>query len=194
MDFVGAIKAGFSNYVKFRGTATRPEFWYWVLFVFLVNVVVSTIDQLFSMMAGLEIISLVFSTITTLFSLATFLPTLAVTVRRLRDAGFSWVWLLLPLPFVVPFVVGIASLAIALVDLGIDPVVLADPEVLDPAVLQILAEDEATAGAFLLTALSFLALFLVSLLVNYIFEIFPSKSFEQGNKRVAPKALETPTL
>jgi uncharacterized membrane protein YhaH (DUF805 family) len=194
MDFVGAIKAGFNNYVNFRGTATRPEFWYWFLFTFLVAVVTSAIDQVLTMVPGLVIIELVFSTITTLFSLATFLPTLAVTVRRLRDAGFSWVWLLLPLPFVVPFVVGIAQLAIALVDLGIDPMVLVDPEVLDPAALQILAEDEATAGAFLLTIFGFLALLLVSLLVNTIFEIFPSKSFEQGNKRVAPKGTETPAL
>jgi uncharacterized membrane protein YhaH (DUF805 family) len=194
MDFVGAIKAGFKNYVNFRGTATRPEFWYWFLFTFLVAVVSGAIGQVLSMVPGLVVIELVFSTITTLFSLATFLPTLAVTVRRLRDAGFSWVWLLLPLPFVVPFVVGIASLAIALVDLGIDPMVLVDPEVLDPAVLEILALDEATAGAFLLAVIGFLALFLVSLLVNYIFEIFPSKSFEQGNKRVAPKGPETPAL
>ena len=180
MDFVGAIKAGFQNYVNFRGTATRPEFWYWFLFTFLVGVVTSVIPGV--------------AAISTVFSLATFLPTLAVTVRRLRDAGFSWVWLLLPLPFVVPFVVGIAQLAIALVDLGIDPMVLVDPEVLDPAALQILAEDEATAGAFLLTIFGFLALLLVSLLVNAIFEIFPSKSFEQGNKRVAPKDPETPAL
>ena len=180
MDFVGAIKAGFKNYVNFRGTATRPEFWYWFLFTFLVGVVTSAIPGV--------------AAISTIFSLATFLPTLAVTVRRLRDAGFSWVWLLLPLPFVVPFAVGIAQLAVALVDLGIDPMVLADPEVFDPAVLQILAGDEATAGAFLLTALGFVALLLVSLLVNVIFEILPSKSFEQGNKRVAPKGPETPAL
>jgi uncharacterized membrane protein YhaH (DUF805 family) len=179
MDFVGAIKAGFKNYVNFRGTATRPEFWYWFLFTFLVGVVTSAIPGVAA---------------STIFSLATFLPTLAVTVRRLRDAGFSWVWLLLPLPFVVPFVVGIAQLAVALVDLGIDPMVLADPEVLDPAILQVLSGDEATAGAFLLTALGFVALLLVSLLVNVIFEILPSKSFEQGNKRVAPKGPETPAL
>ena len=180
MDFVGAIKAGFKNYVNFRGTATRPEFWYWFLFTFLVGVVTSAIP------GG--------AAISTAFSLATFLPTLAVTVRRLRDAGFSWVWLLLPVPFVVPFAVGIAQIALALVELGIDPAVLADPEVLDPAVLQVLAEDEATAGAFLLAGLGFIALLLVSLVVNIIFEIFPTKSFEQGNKRVAPKGPETPTL
>lgn len=194
MDFVGAIKAGFKNYLNFRGTATRPEFWYWVLFTFLVAVVASVIDQILSIAPELSIIALVFSTITTIFSLATFLPSLAVTVRRLRDAGFSWVWLLLPVPFVVLFTVGIAQIALALVNLGIDPMVLVDPEVLDPSVLQILAEDEATAGAFLLTILGLLALLPASLLVNYIFEIFPSKSFEQGNKRVAPKGPETPAL
>ena len=194
MDFVGAIKAGFKNYVNFRGTATRPEFWYWFLFTFLVGFVVSLFEQLITAATGDSVVSLAVSIITPLFSLATFLPTLAVTVRRLRDAGFSWVWLLLPLPFMVPVVVGIAMLAIALVDLGIDPTLLADQEMLNPEVLQALAQDEATAGAFLLAVIGFLVLFLVSLVVNIIFEIFPSKSFEQGNKRVAPKGPETPTL
>jgi light-regulated signal transduction histidine kinase (bacteriophytochrome) len=44
MDFVGAIKAGFLNYVNFRGTATRPEFWYWFLFTTLVGIVTSALE------------------------------------------------------------------------------------------------------------------------------------------------------
>ena len=180
MDFVGAIKAGFQNYVNFRGTATRPEFWYWFLFTFLVGLVTSAFPVL--------------SAIGTVFSLATFLPTLAVTVRRLRDAGFSWAWLLLPLPFVVPFVVGVAQLALALVDVGIDPSLLVVSAMSDPSVLQVLSEIQETAGAFLFASLSFVLWSVVWLLVNIVFEIFPSKSFEHGNKRVAPKGPETPAL
>ena len=69
MDFVGAIKAGFKNYVSFRGTATRPEFWYWILFTALVLIVVSALDR-----SG---------TLGNVFSVATLLPSLAVAVRRL---------------------------------------------------------------------------------------------------------------
>jgi len=74
MDFVGAVRAGFKNYVNFRGTATRPEYWYWVLFTALVSIVANAIDRTGSLSG--------------LFSLATLLPGLGVTVRRLRDAGF----------------------------------------------------------------------------------------------------------
>lgn len=54
MDFVGAIKAGFKNYVNFRGTATRPEYWYWVLFTFLVSLVLGAFESL-------EVLSAIFA-------------------------------------------------------------------------------------------------------------------------------------
>ena len=77
-----------------------------MLFTFLVGLVLSAIDVL-GVLAGV-------------FSLATFLPSLAVTVRRLRDAGFSWVWLLLPAAGFVPLTIGVVQFVVELVDLGLD--------------------------------------------------------------------------
>ena len=78
MDFAGAIKAGFQNYANFRGVASRPAFWYWRLFLFIVNIATTFIPIL-----------------GTLASLALALPDLAISIRRSRDAGFSaWLQLL----------------------------------------------------------------------------------------------------
>lgn len=86
MNFMQAISAGFSNYVNFSGRAIRSEYWYWFLFVVVVGVVTVIID------------SLIGYTITNpIFSLATLLPGLAVTVRRLHDLDKSGWFILLGL-------------------------------------------------------------------------------------------------
>src|ERR1700676_1469145 len=69
MTFGEAIKVCFNKYVVFDGCASRPEFWWWVLFTFIAAVFL----RFFSY--GLSVA----------FSLATFLPSIAVTARRLHD-------------------------------------------------------------------------------------------------------------
>ena len=44
MTFSEAISSGFRNYVGFSGRASRSEFWYWILFTFLVGIVTEIID------------------------------------------------------------------------------------------------------------------------------------------------------
>src|SRR5262249_7708273 len=44
MTFSDAISSGFRNYVGFSGRAARSEFWYWILFTILVDIVASMID------------------------------------------------------------------------------------------------------------------------------------------------------
>jgi uncharacterized membrane protein YhaH (DUF805 family) len=173
MDFVGAIKAGFQNYVVFKGTASRSEYWYWVLFTSLVGLVTNALDAS-GILAGA-------------FALATLLPGLAVTVRRLRDAGFSWVWILLPVPGFFPFVYGLALLINELVIIGIDENILNNPELIDEAFVRDLMLNEVIASSFVIILWSLLYIILTSILVKVIFPIQSSKSFEQGNKRVAPK-------
>jgi hypothetical protein len=46
MTFAGAIKTCFTKYADFRGTAARPEYWYFVLFTILVSIVLSTVDSI----------------------------------------------------------------------------------------------------------------------------------------------------
>ena len=86
MGFVDAIKAGFSNYVNFSDRACRSEYWYWVLFVVIAEIVANIIDAVI----GLGIVS-------TIFGLGTILPSLAVAVRRLHDLDRSGWWILLSL-------------------------------------------------------------------------------------------------
>ena len=83
MTFIDAIKSGFKNYVTFKGVAPRSEFWYWVLFSFLVQLVAQTLDGAAGTM-----------TLGNVVQLALFLPSVALAARRLRDSGRSPLWLL----------------------------------------------------------------------------------------------------
>ena len=82
MTIVESIKTCFSKYAEFNGRASRPEFWWWVLFTFVVSVALGFVSQ---MVSGL-------------FSLAVLLPSIAVGARRLHDTDRSgWlqlVWLI----------------------------------------------------------------------------------------------------
>jgi uncharacterized membrane protein YhaH (DUF805 family) len=39
MGFGQAISSGFSNYVNFSGRACRSEYWYWILFIIIADIV-----------------------------------------------------------------------------------------------------------------------------------------------------------
>jgi uncharacterized membrane protein YhaH (DUF805 family) len=91
MTFRDAIRAGFANYVNFSGRAGLGEFWYWVLFTILVGIVTSIVDaRWFPDLYPITPLS-------DLFTLATLLPGLAVSVRRLHDIDRSGWWILLGL-------------------------------------------------------------------------------------------------
>jgi len=181
MDFVGAIKAGFSNYANFRGTASRPEYWYWYLFTFLAGLISSSIELVVP-----------FVSISSLFSIATLIPSLAVSVRRLRDAGYSWTWLLSMVPGFVIFIVGIVGIALAAMSSGLlsDPSVLNNQEFMQSAAFQDLVTSDAVIGSALLALGGFLLAIFAALVVT-IFHIMPSKTYEQGNKRLKP---QTPVI
>jgi len=101
MGFFDAIKSGFSNYVNFQGRARRSEYWFWQLFYWLVIIAFSipvgmtaesSNGDVFSGFAGILLI---------LFILATWLPSFAMTVRRLHDSGKSgWLVLLNIIPYI----------------------------------------------------------------------------------------------
>ena len=78
MTFGDAIKVCFSKYADFNGRARRSEYWYWVLFSFLVGVVIGLVPVLGQIVC-----------------LAFLLPGIAVSVRRLHDIGKSGLWYLL---------------------------------------------------------------------------------------------------
>ena len=43
VDFVAAIKLFFANYANFKGRSTRAEYWWAMLFVFLISFVLEFI-------------------------------------------------------------------------------------------------------------------------------------------------------
>lgn len=88
MSFFDAIKSYFNNYATFKGRARRSEFWFTVLFTFLVSAALSIVfPGPMEMMWGTEVEQS--SAAENLWSLATIVPSLAVTWRRLHDVGRS---------------------------------------------------------------------------------------------------------
>lgn len=106
MSFGQAIQTGFSKYAEFSGRASRPEFWWWILFTALVSAALSTVP-VWAYDFGTGYFSAE-PTLTGLWGIGVLLPTLAVTVRRLLDGGHQWgniFWLLLPVAGLIVLVV-----------------------------------------------------------------------------------------
>ena len=73
------------KYVTFSGRARRTEYWMFLLFNIIFMIVAIVLDNLFkTTVAGLP-----YGAIYYIYSLAVFLPSLAVTVRRLHDVDKS---------------------------------------------------------------------------------------------------------
>ena len=87
MQFINAIKFGFINYAKFSGVVGRSVFWYWYLFVALLNIPVTLF--IFLDFAGSSSGEDVLLVLLLVPNFALLVPTLALAARRLRDAGKS---------------------------------------------------------------------------------------------------------
>ena len=84
MGFIEAIQTVFSKYAVFSGRARRSEYWYFALFCYVISFILGYVSQTFNWV----------------FLIATFVPQLAVGVRRMHDSGRSgWnlLWALLPI-------------------------------------------------------------------------------------------------
>lgn len=95
------------KYGDFTGRATRNEYWYFVLFNFLISLGLGIIDNIlgFASNTGVGLLG-------GIYGLAVLIPSLAVAVRRLHDTGRSGWWLLISLiPFagVIVLIIFLAS-------------------------------------------------------------------------------------
>lgn len=115
-SFPEALSRFFKKYTRFKGYASRSEYWWTYLAVNLVSlplVIPLSFFQAQAEMTGGQpsalagLLSLVFL----LFSLSIVIPFLALTWRRLHDAGFSGFCFFLSF---VPFVGGLALLVLTL--------------------------------------------------------------------------------
>ena len=84
IGFGEAVGNFFKQYATFSGRATRSEYWYVVLFTFVVEMAISLIFGLISP----EVVSIVSG----IYALATLIPNLAIVWRRLHDIGRSGGW------------------------------------------------------------------------------------------------------
>ena len=90
---INAYKNFFKGYVDFTGRSKRSEYWWiWVTYMVLLVPFYSAYfkalanprnETALMALGGIAIIYMI-------FGLALMLPMLALTVRRLRDAGFHW--------------------------------------------------------------------------------------------------------
>lgn len=109
MTFGDSIATVFRKYADFSGRAGRAEFWWFTLFTALVSAGLGATNVLTpdgTVMIG--------SSLASVWGVAVLLPSLAVAVRRLRDAGHVWtelLWLLVP-------VAGLIVLIVRLCDAG----------------------------------------------------------------------------
>lgn len=94
-----AVRAVLSKYATFEGRASRSEFWWWVLAVFLVLIVTQVIDgALIAPLLGFSAFAPeAGQPLSFLVALGIILPNLAVGVRRLHDTGRSGWWILIGL-------------------------------------------------------------------------------------------------
>lgn len=104
MGFLEAVKSVFSQYATFSGRARRSEYWFFYLFnflaVFIFMILGAILGGIFGGGSGAAGGLGVGYILYLLYALAAFIPSLAVTVRRLHDtnrSGLNILWVLLPL-------------------------------------------------------------------------------------------------
>jgi uncharacterized membrane protein YhaH (DUF805 family) len=84
------------KYAVFSGRADRAEYWYFVLFNILISFGLVIIGAIIGAVAGRPAAGML---LVDVYALATLLPAVGVTLRRLNDAGLNrWLILLALVP------------------------------------------------------------------------------------------------
>lgn len=100
MDLSTSIRTCLTKYADFSGRAQRSEYWWFMAILLLVALILTLIEvSIFTgWMAEIGVLSLI-------FNLATLLPAVAVTVRRLHDIDRTGWWALLILVPVIGWII-----------------------------------------------------------------------------------------
>ena len=103
---IDAYKNFFRGYAEFTGRSTRPDFWwvwlgnfilsilFWIIYIYIVyfSIVMNSVsDSASEAVLSFALVVIIYA----VFYLAILVPTLALSVRRLRDAGFHWAFIFL---------------------------------------------------------------------------------------------------
>ena len=108
---IEAYKKFWKGYVDFTGRSTPSDYW----FAFSAHVLIfcayllldGVFERILSATGSGEVFTIIFYLLLIFFAygIATVLPGLAITIRRLRDAGYNWPYIFIPLiPFVGIFI------------------------------------------------------------------------------------------
>lgn len=100
------------KYVEFSGRARRREYWLFYLANILLGVA-GGILMLIAFALGAAGLASFLYILLVLYSLATLLPGLALTVRRLHDTGRDWPWIFI---IFVPLIGGIWFLVLMIIE------------------------------------------------------------------------------
>jgi len=87
------------NYAKFDGRAGRPEYWFYALFSTLIFFILQFLSSMLGLQYAMNELITVYP-LASIWQVVTFVPSLAVGVRRMHDinrSGFWLLFLLLPL-------------------------------------------------------------------------------------------------
>ena len=96
---IEAYKKFFRNYTNFSGRSTRSDYWY----VYLANLLIAFGTAFICSILGIIEVFLVFYTI---YSLATFIPSIALAIRRMHDINMSgWWYFIVLVPIIGPIII-----------------------------------------------------------------------------------------
>ncbi|WP_370645700.1 DUF805 domain-containing protein [Ruegeria sp. Ofav3-42] len=122
MTFSDAIRTCFSKFFTFSGRASRPEYWFFFLFIVIWSFIAGIIDwQFFTQVSVSQTDEVKAVTATSsapvqsIVGLIVFIPHLAVAWRRMHDTGRSGLYALLPILLILGafavliFGIGLAS-------------------------------------------------------------------------------------
>ena len=105
------------NYANFTGRARRSEFWFFILFQFIIMFSILVLSNFFGDFSAVDDDSNPLASLPMilyfLYFAATFIPSLAVTARRLHDMGKSGTWFFI---YFIPLIGGIWLLVLLFTD------------------------------------------------------------------------------
>ena len=108
---IEAYKKFWKGYVDFTGRSTPSDYWFaysaHVLIFFASYLLLAVFERILSTTGSRAVftISLYLLLIFFAYGVAAVLPCIAIAVRRLRDAGYHWAYIFIPLiPFVGIFI------------------------------------------------------------------------------------------
>ena len=108
---IEAYKKFWKGYVDFTGRSTPSDYWFaysaHLLIFFTWYLLIAVFERMESETGSSDLftIGVILLLIFFAYGVATVLPGIALTVRRLRDAGYNWPYIFIPLiPFVGIFI------------------------------------------------------------------------------------------